>query len=128
MIWYTSKLQKSNEIYENPTGNLKILGLGPRRKKRHDEIAMAKDNIEGVIHHMIHMVPFIYYVSTFIAQKIISLPNFWQRLFFVKTKEFIFKHYILTKFSWCNWKILMLKKENNCLKKSWKFWGWSKKC
>ena len=58
MISYASKLQKSN-VYKKHTGNLKTLlnknGFGPRRKKRHDEIAMAKDNIEGVIHHMIHV-------------------------------------------------------------------------
>ena len=44
-------------------------------------------------------VPFIYYVSTFIAQNLIWVPNFPQKLgLFVKTNEFIFQHYILTKF------------------------------
>jgi D-Tyr-tRNAtyr deacylase len=50
-------------------------------------------------------VPFIYYVSTFVAQNLIALSNFSQELgFFVKAKEFLFQHYILTKFSCCSLK------------------------
>ena len=42
-------------------------------------------------------VPFIYYVlNTYTAQTLIWLP-----IFFVKTEEFLFQHYILTKFSCC---------------------------
>ena len=48
-------------------------------------------------------VPFIYYVSTCIAQNLIWLPNFSQKLgfFFVKTKQFLFPF----------WQNLMLKFE-----------------
>ena len=44
----------------------------------------------------------------FIAQRLI--PNFSQKLdFFVKTKEFLFQHYILTKFSCCSLTFLVHK-------------------
>jgi hypothetical protein len=46
-------------------------------------------------------VPFIYYVSMD---------------FFVKTKEFLFQHYILTKFSCCSLKLLVHKEK--CSKNS----------
>ena len=78
-------IQKSNEIYENPTGNLKTLlnknGFGPRRKKRHDEIAMAKDNIEGVIHHMIHMPLWCWkiYVNCAIFPKHVCCPVMYKK-------------------------------------------------
>ena len=45
-----------------------------------------------------------------------------------KQKEFLFQNYVLTKFSGCNVKFLVLKEENKCSKNSWKWWGWSKKC
>ena len=48
----------------------------------------------------LYKVPFIYYVSTFIAQNLIWLPIFHKNwFFFVKSKEFLFQRYILTKFS-----------------------------
>ena len=48
----------------------------------------------------------------FIAQNLILLPNFSQKLgFFVKTKEFLFQHYILTKCSSCSLKYLVHKEE-----------------
>ena len=43
-------------------------------------------------------VPFIYYVSTFIAQNLTFHKN-W--VFSSKQKRLLFKHYILTKFSCC---------------------------
>ena len=44
--------------------------------------------------------------------------------FFVKTKEFLFQHYILTKFSCCSLTLLVYKEENNCWKNSWKCCCW----
>ena len=45
-------------------------------------------------------VPFIYNVSTCIAQNLIWLPNFSQTLFFFSSKQnnFFFPYYILTRF------------------------------
>ena len=42
--------------------------------------------------------------------------------FFVKTKEFLFRHYILTKFS-C-WSLKLLLHKEKCSKNSWKCCGW----
>ena len=55
----------------------------------------------------------------FIAQRLI--PNFSKKLdFFVKTKEFLFQHYILTKFSCCSLTFLVHKEEKikKCSKNS----------
>ena len=62
-----------------------------------------QQRVDHVITKKRPKVPFIYYVRTFIAQNFIRLTNFSQKLgFFVKTKEFLFQHYILTKFSCCS--------------------------
>ena len=63
-------------------------------------------------------VPCIYYVSTFIAQNLIFYRNFSEKLgfFFVKTEEFLFQHYILTKFLCCSLKLLVHREK--CSKKS----------
>ena len=71
-------------------------------------------------------VPFIYYVSTCTAQNFIWLPNFSKNwFFFAKMKEFLFQHYILTRFSSFSLKYLVHKGEEKCSKNSWKCWGWS---
>ena len=47
-----------------------------------------------------HKVPFIYYVSTFIAQTYFNFQIFHKNWpFFIKTKGFLFQHYFLTIFS-----------------------------
>ena len=62
-------------------------------------------------------VPFIYYVSNFIAQDLIWLTNFSQKLgFVVTTKEFLFQHYILTNFSCFSLKFLVHKEEEKFFK------------
>ena len=57
-----------------------------------------------------------------ILRKHSNSTNFSQKLifgvFFVKTTEFIFQHYLLTKFSWCSLKFLVDKVEINCSKNS----------
>ena len=59
-----------------------------------------------------------------LAQNLIWLPNFSQKWdFFVKTKEFLFPRYILTKFSFCL-KFLVRKEEEKCSKNSWKCCSW----
>ena len=66
-------------------------------------------------------VQFIYYVSIFSAQNLIWLPDFSQKFFFfVKTKEFLFWHYILTKFSFGSLKFWVSKEEKWYSKNSWK--------
>ena len=51
------------------------------------------------------------------TEKLNLTHKFLQKLsFFVKTKEFLFEHYILTKFSCCSLKLLVHKKETNCSK------------
>ena len=79
------------------------------------------------------------YISTFITQNLIWLPNFSQTpfcfsskqkkfylttrffskadLFFVKPQEFLFWHYILTEFSFCGLKCLVNKRGKIMLKK-----------
>ena len=48
--------------------------------------------------------------------------------FFVKTKDILFQHYILTKFSCCSWKFLVhIKEEEKCSENSWKCCGWWQK-
>ena len=73
-----------------------------------------------------HKVPFIYYVITCIALNLIWQPNFSPKLrfFLSKQKEFLFWHYILTKFSWWSLKFLVHKKEEKCSKNLWKCCGW----
>ena len=47
-----------------------------------------------------------------ILRKRLNITNFSQKLsFFVNTKEFIFQHYLLTKFSCCSLKFLLHKQE-----------------
>ena len=48
--------------------------------------------------------------------------------FFVKTKDILFQHYILTKYSCCRWKFLVhIKEEEKCSENSWKCRGWWQK-
>ena len=55
--------------------------------------------------------------STFIREMRVHIIS--QKLnFSVKMKEFIFQHHILTKFSCCNLKFSVHKKETNCSKNS----------
>ena len=71
-----------------------------------------QQRVDHVITKKRPKVPFIYYESTFIAQNFIRLLDFSQKLgFFVKTKEFLFQHYILAEFSCASLKVLVLKKE-----------------
>ena len=52
-----------------------------------------------------------------------------KQFFFVKTKEFLFQHDILTKFSCCSLKLLVhWYRRKKCWKNSWKCCGWLKKC
>ena len=63
----------------------------------------SRNNPQGTIHIL---RKHLYLTSNFFSQKL---------GFFVKTKEFIFQHHILTKFSFCSLKFL-LQKENNVQK------------
>ena len=61
----------------------------------------------------LHKVPFIYYVSTFIAQNLICLPNFSQKLiyFLSKQKNFFFNMTFWRNFHTLVWIILVHKEK-----------------
>ena len=95
--------------YDFPTSTVSYIhriGRTGRGGRQGEAITFFTDKDKTLLRDVasIVKVPFIYYVSTCIAQNLICFPHFSKKtgVFFVKTKEFLFQHYILTKFSCCS--------------------------
>ena len=78
----------------------------------------SKPRSQGKTWPYVRKVPFIYYVRTCIAQNLTTSKFFTKTVFFVKSKEFHFQHYILTKFLCCSLKLLVHKEKEKCSKNS----------
>ena len=70
-------------------------------------------------------VPFIYYLSTFIAKNLIWLPKLSPKLFFC---EFFFSTLHLDEIFMLLYLEIFSNKEEKCSRNSWKRWGSYKKC
>ena len=104
--------------YDFPTSTVSYIhriGRTGRGGRQGEAITFFTDKDKTLLRDVasIVKVPFIYYVSTCIAQNLIFISYFFTKTgfgFFDKTKAFLFQDYILTKFSCCS---LIFKEESN---------------
>ena len=90
------QLQSVNDTWDHIASKSKSQNASLRAAlERSVKLQESLDEIATFVTQL-QKVPFIYYVSTFIAQNLIFHKN-W--VFSSKQKDFLFQHYILTKFS-----------------------------